>query len=183
MKYISVGRRFAALLLDWIVLSAVAALFADYQTGDGSLVISWLGWRFAIAWVVIPLTYVVLFEWLAGATPGKFIVSIRVRTEAGGAIGFGQSLGRNLARIVDAFPYVIPYLVGGIAVLGSPTRQRLGDRWASTIVIAKGTEGAAASAPPTSVADAPWTGPLPPAPPAPPSAGAGASVPPPPPAP
>ena len=107
----------------------------------------------------------VLFEWLASATPGKFMVGIRVRKDTGGRIGFGQSLGRNAARLIDGLPYVIPYLVGGLVVLGSDTRQRLGDRWASTVVIAKGTDGAGAIAPPVPMSEEPWTGPLPPAPP------------------
>ena len=142
MRYISVGRRFAALLLDWIILLVVAIPLAEIHSGNGSFEISWLGWRFALAWIAVPLTYVVLFEWLASATPGKFMVGIRVRKDTGGRIGFGQSLGRNAARLIDGLPYVIPYLVGGLVVLGSDTRQRLGDRWASTVVIAKGTDGA-----------------------------------------
>ena len=142
MRYISVGRRFAALLLDWIILLVVAIPLAEIHSGNGSVEISWLGWRFALAWIAVPLTYVVLFEWLASATPGKFMVGIRVRKDTGGRIGFGQSLGRNVARLIDGLPYVIPYLVGGLVVLGSDTRQRLGDRWASTVVIAKGTDAA-----------------------------------------
>jgi len=47
--------------------------------------------------------------------------------------------------VVDAFPYVIPYLVGGIAVIRSETKQRLGDRWAKTVVILVGTESKAAT--------------------------------------
>ena len=165
MRYISVGRRFAALLLDWIILLVVAIPLAEIHSGNGSFEISWLGWRFALAWIAVPLTYVVLFEWLASATPGKFMVGIRVRKDTGGRIGFGQSLGRNVARLIDGLPYVIPYLVGGLVVLGSDTRQRLGDRWASTVVIAKGTDGAGAIAPPVPMTEEPWTGPLPPAPP------------------
>ena len=144
MRYISVGRRFAALLLDWIILLVVANPLAEIHSGNGSFEISWLGWRFALAWIAVPLTYVVLFEWLASATPGKFMVGIRVRKDTGGRVGFGQSLGRNAARLIDGLPYIIPYLVGGLVVLGSDTRQRLGDRWASTVVIAKGTDGAGA---------------------------------------
>jgi uncharacterized RDD family membrane protein YckC len=164
MTYISVGRRFAALLLDWIILLVVAIPLAEIHSGNGSFEISWLGWRFALAWIAVPLTYVVLFEWLASATPGKLMVGIRVRKDTGGRIGFGQSLGRNAARLIDGLPYVIPYLVGGLVVLGSDTRQRLGDRWASTVVIAKGTDGAPIAAP-VPMSEEPWTGPLPPAPP------------------
>ncbi len=42
-----------------------------------------------------------------------------------------------MARIVDAFPYVFPYLVGAISVWASPNQQRLGDRWANTVVVTK----------------------------------------------
>jgi hypothetical protein len=52
----------------------------------------------------------------------------------------GAAAVRNLARAVDAFPYVIPYLVGAIAVRSSDTKQRLGDRWAKTVVILVGTD-------------------------------------------
>ncbi len=92
-------------------------------------------------------------------------------------IGPGQSLVRNLARLIDALPYVIPYLVGAVVVSGSSTRQRLGDRWAKTVVIASGSERVAApTVPPPpeqpagSIAGAPMppgTVPLPPPPPEP----------------
>ena len=140
MRYISVGRRFAALLLDWIILLAVADPVRRVSVRQRQRRDPVAGLALRAGWIAVPLTYVVLFEWLASATPGKFMVGIRVRRDTGGRIGFGQSLGRNVARLIDAFPYVIPYLVGGLACSGPTTRQRLGDRWASTVVIAKGTD-------------------------------------------
>ena len=171
MRYVNIGRRLVASLLDWVVLSAAGLAFGEYRTGDGVLEVSWQGWRFAVAWIAIPLAYVVLFEWLAGATLGKLAVRIRVRRLDGGRIGLGQSLGRNLARLIDGLPYVIPYLVGGISVLRSPTCQRLGDAWASTVVIAanwKPDDPASRQTPPPmptrSGASSPWAGGLPPPP-------------------
>src|SRR5947199_116301 len=36
---------------------------------------------------------------------------------------------------LDAFPYVVPYLLGGIVASRSPLKQRFGDRVAETIVV------------------------------------------------
>lgn len=43
-------------------------------------------------------------------------------------------------RVVDGAPWIIPYLVGAIAVWNSPINQRLGDRVAQTVVVQKGSE-------------------------------------------
>jgi uncharacterized RDD family membrane protein YckC len=140
MRYIGLGRRFVAWALDGLVCLVWVVLLGEYRTGDDVFEASWQGWRFVLAFLVFPLAYFVLFEWLASATPGKFVVGIRVRRAEGGRIRFGQSVGRNLARVVDALPYVIPYVVGAVAVTRSSTRQRLGDRWANTVVILLGTD-------------------------------------------
>ena len=57
--------------------------------------------------------------------------------EDGTKLGWRAAVVRNVARIVDAFPYVFPYLVGAISVWASPNQQRLGDRWANTVVVTK----------------------------------------------
>jgi uncharacterized RDD family membrane protein YckC len=166
MRYISVGRRFVAWVVDLLIMGGVLAALGDYADGPGSQAswqVSWLGWRYVLAFLVVPASYLVLFEWLLSATPGKFLVGIRVRTEQGARIGFVQSVARNLARLIDALPYVIPYLVAAFAISGSPTRQRLGDRWAKTVVIAWGSERV------TPMALPPLSPPLPPPPDGPPA--------------
>ncbi|HEY6566177.1 MAG TPA: RDD family protein [Actinomycetota bacterium] len=138
MRYSSIGRRFVAWAIDLLIMGCGIAALGDYRDVPGSRAswqVSWLGWRYVIAFLVLPVAYLVLFEWLAGATPGKFLVRVRVRTEQGRRIGLGQSVARNLARVVDAIPYLIPYLVGAVAISRSATRQRVGDRWAKTVVI------------------------------------------------
>jgi uncharacterized RDD family membrane protein YckC len=80
-------------------------------------------------------SYFVLFEFLFGATLGKLIFGIRVKNEDGSKIGIGSSLIRNFLRIVDGFPYVIPYLLGMIVMATNSKRQRLGDKAAHTLVV------------------------------------------------
>ena len=79
--------------------------------------------------------YFVIFELKLGATVGKLIFCIRVRSTDGAPIKLGQSFTRNLLRFVDAFPYIIPYLVGLVSVASNDYKQRIGDKAAHTIVV------------------------------------------------
>jgi uncharacterized RDD family membrane protein YckC len=183
MTYVGVGRRFVAVFVDGVLLLIMSGPFAEIQSGDGYWRIGWHGRQ--VFWPsLIAIAYYVLLEGIAGATIGKFITGIRVVSEDGTKLGWAGAVVRNVARIVDAFPYGLPYLVGAISVWVSPTQQRLGDRWASSVVVTKEslrTTGAAPTgsstaggwqhvpAPPSLdvPADAP---PLPPPPPMPPGA-------------
>ena len=180
MTYIGVGRRFVALLIDGLITGLAWVPFAETSSVDGVYSIGWEGMDFLVP-ALITLAYFVLLEGLFGATIGKVVVGIRVRRPDGSRIGFGAAAIRNVARVVDAFPYVIPYLVGGIAVIRSETKQRLGDRWATTVVILVGTESDPAT-PPPAAAMASRAAAMPMPPPGPSPAGPpGTALPPPPP--
>jgi hypothetical protein len=62
--------------------------------------------------------------------------------EDGEPVNPEAALTRNLMRFVDAFPYVIPYLLGAYAVSNSPKMQRFGDRVAETMVVLSSPAGA-----------------------------------------
>jgi len=139
VQYVSVGRRFVAVLIDGIILTAVGFPFADYQripTASGtSFSVHWNGGGlFAILglWIV----YYAVLEATLGATVGKMAMGIRVVQEDGSKCTWQGAIVRNLLRIIDGFFF---YLVGAILVWSSPTRQRLGDRAGNTVVILKGT--------------------------------------------
>jgi uncharacterized RDD family membrane protein YckC len=153
MTYIGLGRRFVAWLVDGLITGLAWVPFAETSSVDGTYSIRWEGVDFLIP-LLITLAYFVLLEGAFGATVGKLVLGIRVRALDGTRIGFGAAAIRNLARVVDGFPYLIPYLVGAIAVSRSEIDQRLGDRWARTVVVLVGTESkavpAAAAAMPTS---------------------------------
>lgn len=143
MIYIGSGRRFVALLIDALITAIAWVPFADTQSRNGVTSISWQGMDFALP-ALISIAYFVLLEGIAGATIGKVVLGVRVRGLDGSRIGLGAAAIRNIARLVDAFPYVVPYLVGAIAVSRSDRKQRFGDRWAKTVVILVGTEQAKA---------------------------------------
>ncbi len=95
------------------------------------------------SWVTLGIAYYVVFESTIGATPGKLLLGLRVRDTSGAKPTVRAALARNLLRVVAAFPYVVPYLLGAIAIWddgsapGEPSvcrRRRVGDRLARTIV-------------------------------------------------
>jgi uncharacterized RDD family membrane protein YckC len=141
--YVSVGRRFVAILIDWIIIGLVTAPFGSYRVENGSFHYSSVGGGF-LSQLLVTFAYFTILEGAVGATVGKFALGIRVLNADGTKLDWGPALVRNLLRIVDAFPYFIPYLVGAILVWSSPTRQRLGDRAGNTIVVKKESVGAPA---------------------------------------
>ena len=56
-----------------------------------------------------------------------------VESRTGKPGDYGKALIRNVLRLVDWLPFL--YLVGGILVLVSERRQRLGDLVAGTVVV------------------------------------------------
>lgn len=96
--------------------------------------VSLVGIRSLICYLIV-FTYYWLPEFLIGATVGKLAMAIRVRKSDGTKISIAQALIRNLLRVVDAFPFFIPYLLGFIVILTTPHKQRVGDLAAKTFVI------------------------------------------------
>ena len=78
------------------------------------------------------LLYFIVMEAATGKTIGKYIVKMRVVNKAGEKLSWGQSIARNLLRIVDGIFF---YLVGFVAILSSQKKQRLGDMASGTYVV------------------------------------------------
>lgn len=79
------------------------------------------------------VAYYAVLEALFGATVGKRLAGVRVTDLDGRRIGWRPALYRNLGRLLDALPFL--YLLGGIVALNSRRHQRLGDRFAGTLVV------------------------------------------------
>jgi len=130
------GSRFAAQLLDLLVLTAILVSLGlagiglaavTGQVGPGLLVFVVLG--FASFWA-----YWILPEALwSGQTVGKYVLHLRVIDARGGPITAGQAVIRNLLRVVDFLPW--SYALGTVVMFGTVRSQRLGDLAAGTIVI------------------------------------------------
>ena len=122
-------RRFVAALID---NSAWLLLFLWYlgPIGDGIYRADPLAgtiyfFAFASAW----FNYFALCEWRWGQTIGKNAVGMRVISIDRGKISYGQSSLRNLLRLVDFF------LVGWVMIAATEKHQRLGDKFAKTVVV------------------------------------------------
>jgi uncharacterized RDD family membrane protein YckC len=150
-----VGRRFLAFLVDLILSAVWSAPFAEVVRTPGHVQYRLVNGRFGAVTLIWFLYYVVM-ETAFGGTVGKLVTGIRVVRQDGSKPDLTTSLKRTVLRIVDGFPYVIPYLVGAIVVWSSPTRQRLGDRWARTSVVRAGTKPLAPAMPAAPGAPVAW---------------------------
>lgn len=92
----------------------------------------------AVAWCTLSIPYRTLFEGWLGATPGKLLFGLRVRSFAGGEVGghpgIHRAFLRTLARPLDGLPAF--YMLGWIVALFSPEKRRIGDYLAGTVVVA-----------------------------------------------
>jgi|GEM_PF-1738679 len=128
-----VGKRIGAAVVDsiigFVLYVVLSGLILGGGVSSGSVV---------MAMFVLPFTvfvgYYIVFEGLVGnATPGKRLFDIEVVREDGGPIGGEEAVVRNLLRFVDGMFY---YAVGFLFMASSDRKQRLGDRIASTVVVA-----------------------------------------------
>ena len=126
--------RFLAWLLDGLITSALIATtvfaFSFLAIVSGGLA----GFFIFVAIFVINWGYFTFCEWkMAGRTPGKKALGLRVMQVSGVRIGLAQAALRNLMRLFDHLPFL--YAVGGGVALFAPSRRRLGDLVAGTMVV------------------------------------------------
>jgi len=76
--------------------------------------------------------YHTISEGVHGSTLGKLICGLVVIKEDRKPCGFFSALWRSLAYLIDAFIFTIPAV---LSMSKSSKRQRLGDRWAKTMVV------------------------------------------------
>jgi uncharacterized RDD family membrane protein YckC len=136
------GARVVALLIDGVVVffglgELVALVAGDEHHSNGSFGFSLHGGAAAL-WLVLGFCYWIVLEYAWGTTLGKRLFSLRVVGGDGGRASFAQCVVRNVFRIVDGFPYLLPYLVGFVVALSDPDRRRVGDRVAGTRVVSGG---------------------------------------------
>jgi uncharacterized RDD family membrane protein YckC len=121
------GRRAIAHLADGVVLTliALAVVVPAAIISNVLLAVTLLLWI-----TVGHVAYYVLSQRRSGRSPGKRLAGIRVVDAAGATPSTGALIRRSVPLLVEYF-----YVVVLVAMLSSPYRQRLGDRWAGTYVI------------------------------------------------
>lgn len=129
--------RAAALAVDWMLVSIA---MTAYHVAAGDLRIyselMTLGAVNELFWLTLGALalFCAVMEALYGATPGKRLAGLRVRSVLGGPPTMFQALFRNVLRGIDMFPVVIPGALGAVTAAFNPRRQRLGDMLAATMV-------------------------------------------------
>lgn len=121
------GRRYLAHVIDGVILLIVLVVLliptlALSGAAGAVVLLLWLG--------PIHVAYFVLTARGDGQTPGKKAASIRVVDADGQAPGTGALVKRTLPLLVEYF-----YIFAWLSMMLSPTRQRVGDRWAHTFVV------------------------------------------------
>lgn len=126
------GSRFLAVMIDSFIVTGIAGTI-------GTILGVLLPTGIAIA-ISITLNFVLTWGWHVyfevrkqGRTPGKRALNLRVVDARGLPVSLYQSLVRNIVRVLDFAPAF--YGIGAIATLVTPSRRRLGDIVADTLVI------------------------------------------------
>jgi uncharacterized RDD family membrane protein YckC len=123
--YQGVPIRFVAVLIDAVIIAIIAGIISIPLQTRLSGAVS----------LLIFLLYYILLEGAYGQTVGKMAVKIKVVREDGTKIDYTDAVVRTVLRIIDAIPFVVPYLLGAIFIWTSDKKQRLGDRTAHTVVV------------------------------------------------
>jgi uncharacterized RDD family membrane protein YckC len=130
------GIRMVAGLIDVIVLIVLAAVLSTFfgeQTDDGGFTSSLNGWVFWL-YIVLCFAYFFVLENATGQTLGKRVMGIKV-VAVDGLLTPQKVATRTLLRVVDGFPWFLPYLVGTVIAATSSKHQRIGDMAAKTLVV------------------------------------------------
>lgn len=136
LEYAGFWRRFAAFMIDAIILSIIVRILFPLQ--------SFHFWNIEKAWYFVPLiavsnmvstvvtvAYSVVFWTWRGQTPGKIIMSIKVLRADGTSITIGYSLLRYLGYIISGLMLGIGFLW----IAFDPRKQGIHDKIADTVVV------------------------------------------------
>lgn len=134
----TIPQRAVAIFIDGLIIFAIyfaVAAIVSLTAGSSGLFYFYnsnlvnLGvWFFSFA-------YFACFESLNQGTPGKHIMGLRVKHLDGRELTGKEAFLRTLLRLVDGFPYFIPYALGAAFASGSDNKQRLGDAVAQSMVV------------------------------------------------
>ena len=148
-QYRSVGIRFVAILIDFIIIGIISGLitapfhvpnvnvtvsnFTNGTLQNVSVASSALAATGGLISIIIMFLYFTVLQGAYGQTVGKMAVKIKVVKEDGTKIDYVDAFVRTLLLFVDFIPVL--FLLGAILIWTSDKKQRLGDRAARTIVV------------------------------------------------
>lgn len=138
-EYAGFATRLVAYIIDLLIMAVLQAgigMFGQFLVDILSLgepYNQWITIVFAIVGVVSYFVYYIGFWVLAGQTPGKAVMGLRIVRTNGGRIGFWRALIRVLCYVVSPILYL-----GSPLILIDRRRQALHDKIAGTLVVYAG---------------------------------------------
>ena len=121
VEYASFWRRFAASLIDGVILSIVGTIL---------LAISRVAYENGLE-AVVSIVYIIGFWVWRGQTPGKMLVGVKIFAVDGRPISLGGSILRYIGYIVSALILLIGYFM----IAWDCRKQGLHDKIAGTYVV------------------------------------------------
>jgi len=146
LEYAGFGIRLGARVIDLAVMAA-AALTTGAVSGIIAVVLSAVlgidtrgflagagetGVAARLMAIFAAMVFAVVADSIHGSTPGKMILGLTVLGENGGFCGAAAAVRRELAYLLDSLFFGIPAFS---SMRRTPRQQRIGDRWANTIVV------------------------------------------------
>jgi uncharacterized RDD family membrane protein YckC len=123
------GRRYWAHFVDGVLLTVILVLLLipAAATNSGGLIVAVI-----VSWFTVGhVAYFVLLARRDGRTPGKRVAGLRVVTADGNVPTQAALVKRTVPLLIE-----YAYLIAWVGMMASPYRQRFGDRWAKTYVVA-----------------------------------------------
>ena len=129
-------RRYLAHFVDGLLYGVAVFAFVFAAVYIGESIGGAAGDALYIGSVAIALTighawFLVVLHGKSGRSPGKRLAGIRVVDAQGNAPTRSQMWKRSIPAIVEYF-----YIIAFASMMSSDYRQRFGDRWADTYVVA-----------------------------------------------
>lgn len=118
MNYASISRRFAAVLLDFLILLIPGVIIGHIIPLIGGVLLWFLYAPFLESSVI-------------RATIGKKLMGVQVVGPSGGRISFRAAMVRALMKLISSFLFFVPYLFAFF----TDRRQALHDLVAETVVV------------------------------------------------
>ena len=119
--YAGFWKRFAALIIDAVILSAGTGILTAISFGGGAIVVFFGPWIYE--------ALMLSSEWQA--TVGKRALSIVVTRSDGSRLSFGRATGRHFAKYVSAVPLFFGFFMAAFTA----KKQALHDIIADTVVV------------------------------------------------
>lgn len=120
--------RWAGALIDILTIAAIF-LITDVVLGNK------LYQSILPVLIVIAVAYFPLAEGLTGRSLGKLVTKTIVVNEQGRNPGIWKGILRTIPRLIEINPLLFGGIPGGIAILVTKKKQRLGDMLAKTYVL------------------------------------------------